>query len=157
MHNIGFTSNTCFWKQGTPHLVGVSLQVNYITGIDTVAQQFEAGFYISYEYIPNKGDIWTYKKAKAEGTLAEWIPEYVPQFNFPNVFEFIEKVQRQYLDGSYYSLVKNGEVDALGAKLPMRYEYVNLLNLDHTCFLFFYSFQCLILFPQYFAMPQKSL
>ena len=104
--------------------MGVSLDVNYIRGIDTVNQQFEAGFYIKYEYLPTEKDLKDFREAQAKGkrALADFVPEFIPSFNYPNVFVFIEKEQRPNLDGAYHTIVEKGHRDPSGAKLSSAYE-----------------------------------
>lgn len=118
--------DTRYWVPGTPHLIGMSLQVHYIKQINTVEQQFDAGFYLSYEFQPSEEDVKSWQEAEKSGSgaLAEWTPAYVPAFRFPNAFDFIQRDHKQYLDGSFYSLLVNGEVDTRGSMVEMPFDYM---------------------------------
>lgn len=116
--------DTDYWKPGTPHLIGCSLQVHYIKQIDTVNQQFDAGFYLSYEFQPSQEDVRNWRAAKEAGEIADFVPTFIPAFRFPNAFDFIQRDHKPYLDGSIYSLLVNGEKDTRGALVEMEFDYM---------------------------------
>lgn len=113
-----------YWKPGTPHIIGCSMQVHYIKQIDTVNQQFDAGFYLSYEFQPSQEDVRNWKAAKEAGEIADFVPKFIPSFRFPNAFDFIQRDHKPYLDGSIYSLLVNGEKDTRGALVDMDFDYI---------------------------------
>jgi len=112
-----------YWHEGSPHVVGMSLQVHWVSNVDTVNQTFDAGFYISFEWQPSKLDVDTWKQLKAEDKVKEFMPHFRPQFRFPNVLS-LTKEPRRYLDGSIYSLLINGEKDTRGIITRMDYDYM---------------------------------
>lgn len=116
--------DTKFYQPGTPHIIGISMQVHYIKQINTVEQQFDAGFYLSYEFQPSEDDVKSWREAEKSGSLADWTPHYVPSFRFPNAFDFIQRDHKAYLDGSFYSLLVNGERDTRGAMVDMPFDYI---------------------------------
>lgn len=108
-----------FWHPGTPHVVGVGLEVHYVNNIRTLDQTFQAGFYLSLEWQPSEHDIVQFKNLKREGREHEFEPEYVPHIHFPNVLQFEQRDWETHLDGSVYSFVERGKPDTRGAIIHM--------------------------------------
>lgn len=113
-----------FWHPGNPHVVGINLQVHYVSNVNTIEQSFQAGLYVSHEWQPSKEDVEEWMKLKEEGRIEEFRPEYIPQFRFSNGLEFETREYRKYLDGTTFSLLVNGEIDTRGAEVTMQQDYM---------------------------------
>lgn len=121
-----FQFKSIYHEPGEPHYVGINLQVHFVTNVDTVTQQFDVGFFLNYEWLPSKRDVINYNELLKKGKISEFVPEYLPDFRWPNMMSASQMELKHYLDGSLYTLLTDGEKDSRGAmtSLPNGLKYL---------------------------------
>lgn len=130
--NNKFQFKSIYHEPGEPHYVGINLQIHFVTNVDTVTQQFEVGFFLNYEWLPSKKDVINYNEILKKSNISEFIPEYLPDFRWPNMMSASQMELKHYLDGSLYTLLTDGEKDSRGAmtSLPNGLKYLIAARLE---------------------------